>query len=296
MENRLKKIAEQIISQEKLSDCNELNYNAFSCKTKDDKSVVLKIGERVTSRETKKLQSVLQKLQKLDFKNIIIPEFISMSKKDDSEQYIITSFIEAESPPWSEDNGNSNWGGKNINLDYLPFVIRAIEDLENVEYTQLNLTNDREQVDIAIDTLNQLKDKQLITDDKVDEISRILNKGAKKYYKEQLMLSNGDFYPRNVLEGENNKTVIIDWDGARFTVREHTFMYFWCSMFGNTAFQNKLLNYFMERNDFDKDRFIFGLLMAALEDIRLWLKHKNCSQALVKYISYLESYKTIIKK
>ncbi|MAF80838.1 hypothetical protein CL628_02380 [bacterium] len=72
-------------------------------------------------------------------------------------------------------------------------------------------------------------------------------------------------------------------------------MYFWCSMFGNSEFQHKLLEYYRRSLTFDENRFQFGLFMAALEDLRLWLKHEHCSEALAHYISYLNNYQRIIE-
>lgn len=296
MDMDFKKQLSVIADHEELTGCEGLDYNAVVCLSRTNQKVVLKTGDRISEEGIRKTEYMLRRLNKENFSNVLVPSFISRSHEGDLPKYIITTYIEAEQPAWSEHNGDPNLGGKNIELNYLAYVIKVIEDLELVDAKGIEVKDSKENVKQARELVEVLKRDELITTDTYQSITEILDIGVQKYYdNKNLVLSNGDFYPKNVLKGDNNKAVVIDWDGAVITPKEHMSMYFWCNMFGNEEFQNRLMSYYRGREDYDEERYLFGLILAALEDIQIWVKHEQCSEVLEKYLSYLECHRDIIK-
>lgn len=277
-----------------IEQIKKLSYNAYLCKQKDGRLVVLKAGDRVTFERNTRTKNILTFLESHPFKNALVPQFVGMSVREDENQYIITTFQEASEPQWSEFDGNEKLGGKLISLEYVDSVISAAEDLFACPVSEINfLTPGTNSLDSVSVFVKSLYERGVLKAEAFQEIEKIIESQKDEYFSKNTTISNGDFYPRNLLITDTKKPYLIDWDGAHLTTREQVLMYFWATMFGNLEFQGKILEYCQNRPDWNRERYVVGLLQSVCEDLSTWIDNPKCSEASKAYLNYLNNIQNI---
>ena len=289
----MRKQLQPIVSKHNLELIKSISYNAYLCK-QGDVQVVLKIGKNVTYERSKRTKYILDWLQNQTLKRIVVPAFVAMSDQDDKEQYIITSYQEATELPWSEFDDEPDWGGRDISLKHIEDVLIALADLEKLDSKTIDLHLDKEQFTKAQETLGHLQSKKLITEEVREKVTDFIDKQSGGYFDKNITVSNGDFYPKNLMITPNGRPYLIDWDGAQLNAKEQVMMYFWASMFGNPEFQKQLLDEYKKRDDWDQMRFQLGLILATTEDLGGWMHEPECSKATQKYCDYLKNFDSLV--
>lgn len=277
-----------ILKTHQLKLIKQISYNAWLCTTSKE-NVVVKTGKNVTHERNIRTKYILNFLESQKLNNISVPKFVAHSDKNEKHQYIITTYQEATELPWSEFDNGPHWAGSDISSKYIPHVLDALSGLENINTANINFTVNSNPFNFVIETIDEMQKNKLITSKTVSKIKKLIQSNANDYFNKNIILSNGDFYPRNLLITTEKKPYIIDWDGAHLTTFEQTAMYFWCSMTGNPKFQKKLLSHYKARLDWNRERYILGAVLAVTEDVSTWMNEPKCSKITQAYSNLLDS-------
>jgi hypothetical protein len=104
-----------------------------------------------------------------------------------------------------------------------------------------------------------------------------------------MMVSNGDFYPRNLIVQPDGRIVIIDWEtynpGSPFHTIDHpenVAAVFYAHMWGNLAWQAACRDALNARFGFPAASFAKGVLIAALELANMWLTDTDLQLAVTQ--------------
>ncbi len=287
MENLARKIAED----NGFELVRKLSCNAFLCK-KEALFVVLKLGDRVTFERNSKARLVLEHLKTHPFPSTLTPHFVALS--DEGEiAYMITSYVEAAEVPWSEFNGDDSLGGVQVSLKYVTNVTTALADLRSYDTAGVPLKIFPDSFEMVLTRVNYFVETNLVSREQCEKITEFIKKNGDNYFSAGIIISNGDFYPRNLLVTSEGQSCLIDWDGAHLAPKEQVAMYFWCSMFGNKGFQKELLNWCQKQHDWSKIRYTLGLFLAATEDLSGWAKNPKCTAAVTAYTGYLNNFEDL---
>ena len=309
---------EIFLKRHNLRKIKKIKDSVFLCE-KDSKKVILKININVPKSLIEKTYNSLNYINSLNIIKTNFPKYLYFSSED---RYVIMTYEDWVEPLWSEfDNDLDTWWGRRISIDYLKLIKQTLIDLKKID-TNIILESEKfdwhQKIDFALNKkhiddksyqeyiteipklskidslLCAIVSRWLIDNKKKTEIYNFIKNNFKSFYSKNLIVSNFDFYPRNLLEGDSWKIVMIDWDRAGIEIKERMLMFFWMHMFWNKLFQEQLISYYKQSSDYDVNRYRFWLILSLLENIDLWWETKRCTKAFDVMIDYLLNYKKII--
>lgn len=296
----------KIIKKYNLKIIKYITNNTLIC-VMDSTKVILKT--KIEPNNNTMVKNYLDHLNSINLENISFPKYIYISEK---ENYIIMSHNSGNELTWSEfDHESDTLGGRALSIDDSKLVIKLMKELESIDTSPLEkiceTSKNKEHKDpfkwyleeipslSSIETLlNKMVKRSLINKAFKEEIYSFLKRNFKSFFTKNLIVSNFDFYPRNILK-TNNDITIIDWDRAGLETKERMYMTFWVHMFGNTKFQKDLMSFYIEDENYNVDRYRMGLILILLELIEIWWSTKRCNMAFDVCVDYLVRYKEIIK-
>lgn len=104
-----------------------------------------------------------------------------------------------------------------------------------------------------------------------EKATKLWKKGRKM---QKMIISNGDFNPRNLIRLSNGKLILIDWDGIAFPL-EHHLTYPWLLNWENPAWQRKYATEFEKRLPVRPQNIRLHLMDIALRRAVDEKRHKN---------------------
>jgi aminoglycoside phosphotransferase (APT) family kinase protein len=104
-----------------------------------------------------------------------------------------------------------------------------------------------------------------------------------------MIVNNGDFYPRNLMDRPDGRIVIVDWEtwnpGSPFHTIDHpenVAAVFYVHMWGNPAWQAAYRAILSARFAFSPASFAKGVVIAALELASMWLNGTDLHLAAIQ--------------
>ncbi len=235
--------------------------------------------------------------QNLPFKVLQFPELedtVEVNSEQDGQRtkriLIFTKHITGT-------NFNNTWdeistigsGGRGIQSEFANKVVDLVEDLSLVKYSSLA------EFDLSTFDFEKWKSKNLpfiseilikrglITQDYIDKASSILS-STSLFVSSRMIITNGDFYPRNLIERPNGKIVVIDWEGRKdydidglvdqrnafFNYIENHVAFFLIHMWGNDSFQRNLMKNATQRFGLIAENMQAAILIKSLEQSVIW--------------------------
>jgi hypothetical protein len=243
--------------------------------------------------------------QKLPFRVLQLPKLVTIVRKSFDQDgslkqqgFIITKYVDGSrfNDRWDEINTLS-CGGKGIKLDIATRVVALVTDLSLIDTSLLNM--------FALSTfdfskwkkqnlpfLSEILTKRKLIDQKyINKVLSILSSRG-LFENSQMLLTNGDFYPRNLIELPNGKITIVDWEGRqdydfvdqkenlvqRVVDQRTTFVnfvenhiaFFCIHMWGNPDFQRKFIQGASRIFDFTAENLQAAILIKSLEQALIW--------------------------
>ncbi len=235
--------------------------------------------------------------QNIPFKVLQLPELIdSVTRKSindgtkEEQNYLVLKHINGEkfNDTWDEIS-TIGYGGKGMDPEFAYKVIDLVEDLSLIEPSML-AKFDLRTFDFDgwknqnLPFLSEILTKRgIISQDLVDQASLILSFST-LFSNSKLILTNGDFYPRNLIEMPDGKVAIIDWEGrvdynlgtlvdqrnAFVNYIENHVAFFLIHMWGNPSFQKNLIREAAQRFSLTAKNLQAAILIKSLEQSLIW--------------------------
>ena len=239
-------------------------------------------GERFFIKKSSNVEKIVYtnvlpaiKKQKLRFQVLQLPELVTIVGKNfdqtglsEQQDFIITKYINGFrfNDRWDE-TSTLGYGGRGIDSNFATKTVDLVTDLSLIDTSLLNMlalpTFDfsnwkKQNLPFLSDILIKRK---IINPEHIDKILLILSSNS-LFENSRIILTNGDFYPRNFIELPNGKVAIVDWEGRqdytfvdknvdsgqKVVDQRNTFInfienhlaFFYIHMWGNTDLQKKL--------------------------------------------------------
>lgn len=243
--------------------------------------------------------------QKLPFRVLQLPELVTIIRKSfdqngsiKQQDFIITKYVDGImfNDRWDEVS-TSGYGGKGIRLDFATRVVDLVTDLSLINTSLLDMftpsTFDfskwkKQNLPFLSEILIKRK---LIDQGYINKALSILSSNG-LFENSQMILTNGDFYPRNFIELPNGKITIVDWEGRQdydFVDQEENLVqrvvdqrnafvnfvenhiaFFCIHMWGNPDFQRKFIHGVSRIFDFTAENLQAAILIKSLEQALIW--------------------------
>ncbi len=243
--------------------------------------------------------------QNLPFRVLQLPELVTILRKSYDQEgtakqpdFIFMKHIDGSkfNNRWDEVS-SLGYGGRGVETDFATKVIDLIVDLSLIDTSSEDLFGlstfdfDRWKKQNFPFLAEILLKRKLINQKHIDKASSILSSsslfdGSKK------ILTNGDFYPRNLIELPNGKIAIVDWEGRQdydfedkkggLTQRvmdqrnsfinfvENHVAFFYIHMWGNPDFQRKFIRDASQKFGFTTENLQAAILIKSLEQALIW--------------------------
>lgn len=223
-------------------------------------------------------------LQKLSFVTLQLPEFRSIASGN--RNYIFINYYKGNNynSAWNEIS-SVGYGGRGVVPDFASRVVGLVKDFSMVHpkfLASYNLSTFN--FDAWLHDNLPLISEALIRRDivNVDHIKRVreLLSDPDLFRDSSIVLTNGDFYPRNLIDYPGNKVLVIDWEGRKdyvgdqrnvfFNYIENHIAFFFVHMWGNYAFQRRLLRESAETFGLRSRDVQAAVVIKSLEQSLIW--------------------------
>jgi len=258
------------------------------------------IGERLLMKhsnntEEAMLANVLPAVDKQNFPFRVLhfPKLVATVR-----DVILTKHIEGLSfnDTWDEAS-TFGYGGRGIELDFATRVVDLMADLSLIDTSLLDMfglsTFDfdgwkKQNLPFLSEILIKRK---LVDQAHINNTLAILSDGD-IFRSSRMILTNGDFYPRNLIELPDGKIAIVDWEGrqdygfmdqekgseqrvmdqrnAFVNFVENHVAFFYIHMWGNPDFQRKFVSSASQRFGLTAENLQAAILIKSLEQALIW--------------------------
>ena len=144
----------------------------------------------------------------------------------------------------------------------------------------------------ALSITAALSDAGDLSEDECAEINEVLS----AIQRSDLVVNNGDFYPRNLIRASDGRIVLIDWetwnDNSPFHVLDHPenvaavpFVHMW----GNPAWRERYVSELRRLLRFDEASVAKGIMLKALELARFWTVHRSGRALVAEQLALLRA-------
>lgn len=224
------------------------------------------------------------RLQKLPFSTLQLPEFRSIASGN--QNYIFINYYEGNNynSAWNEIS-SVGYGGRGIVPDFASRVVGVVKDFSMVDPKSLASFNlsmfnfDAWLQDNLPLIAEPLIRRDIVNDDHIKSVRKLLS-DQDLFSHSRVVLTNGDFYPRNFIDYPGNKVVVIDWEGRKdyvgdqrnvfFNYIENHIAFFFAHMWGNYAFQRRLLREAAETFSLRARDVQAAVIIKSLEQSLIW--------------------------
>lgn len=243
--------------------------------------------------------------QNLPFRVLQLPEFVTVARKSFDQNgplkqpaFIFTKYIDGFkfNDRWDEVSA-LGYGGKGIKPDFATRIVDLVVDLLLIDTSLLDMFT-LSTFDFSrwkkqnLPFLMEILVKRKIIDQKhIDEALSILSSSG-LFENSQMIFTNGDFYPRNLIELPNGKIAIVDWESrqdydfvdqgedsiqrvadqrnAFVNFVENHIAFFYIHMWGNPDFQKKFIHDASQRFGLTAENLQAAILIKSLEQALIW--------------------------
>ncbi len=214
------------------------------------------------------------------FSLLVLPKAMEINT---GQSVVILPFYEGET---FNEKWNEKTGGILLGLDLsveIPEILRELSTiaigtvLDNKKLQNISrFTFNTEEYLPEFDSItNRIVSRGLLEKEESDKAREMII----KKFPSKLMISNGDFYPRNLIRLPDNKLVLIDWEtwntnSPAYIVdhAENIAAFCFVHMWNNPAWQKNYVNELRKRFDMNKEDFQRAILIKSLEMANFWLK------------------------
>lgn len=294
----------------------------------DDKLVCTdKTGNKYVLKECRGVEDVVFaqvfpkiKSLNLSFNTLQLPKHKKIIKKIVGEEpnqqelkFILINFYEGKlyNKFWNEYYPES-LGGRGVEEDFATKSVELLKDFSLVDVQELS---EFDLLTFNIDTwkiqnlplMEQgLLQKKILSEKQVEKIRDIL-KSDGIFTQSNMILTNGDFYPRNFIELADGKIVVIDWEGridyeqpiksgensevfkgqrnALINYIENHVAFLFVHMWGNYTYRRSFLKKASHSFELSSSNLQAALIIKAMEQSYLWkdtqLSHLAVDQAQI---------------
>lgn len=240
------------------------------------------------------------KKMNLDFKVLVLPEKLEIANKDvmpkASNQFIFIKYYDGNkfNKIWDEKTP-VGYGGRGIDLGFSEKVIDLMKDFSSIDTKKLKKFKLPTFDFIKWKSHNlkyiskKLVSEKIITKDQVKRMTDILNQ-PDIFIKSRMILTNGDFYPRNFIELKKGRIVVLDWEGREdykikinnkkisgqrntlINYTENHVAFFFVHMWGNDRIQKEFLKNASAEFKLSTKNLQAALIIKSLEQSLLFLR------------------------
>lgn len=230
------------------------------------------------------------KSQDLVFETLQLPECHKIIEKKFNNKtlsYIFIKYYEGinYNLKWDE-SLPKGYGGRGVEQTMVDKSIEILKDFSKIDIRKLSQYNipifnyEKWVTDIFPTITQELIEANVLTSNQVKRIGKLLHQ-FDNFKNSQLIFTNGDFYPRNFVQLQDGKVVVLDWEvridqpfrNAPINYLENHLAFLYVHMWGNQKFQRELLK--VAHNTFDlSDRNLqVAIIIKSLEQAKLWLPY-----------------------
>src|SRR5258708_2151086 len=170
---------------------------------------------------------------------------------------------------WNESVQVPTFGGRGIPSIFATKIVDILEDFSKISLESF-LDYGLSRFDMKVWQLNKLPERMRnlvpdqITSQEIQKFQEILISRLTIRPKE--IITNGDFYPRNLIEMENGKIVVFDWESSDMrtsliNTTESHLAFMFIHMWGNRDFQRLLVKDGVQRLGLNLEELQLAILM-----------------------------------
>jgi len=273
----------EILAQEQLKPISFEPGGKVICEDEGGKKFFMK---RCSDTERGFYTSVFPeiRLRQLPFATLQLPEFRNIVSRNQS--FIFINYYEGNNynSAWNEIS-SLGYGGRGIVPDFASRVVSVVKDFSMVDPKSLASFN---LPMFSFDSWLQgnlpliseaLTRRDIVNDGHIERARELLD-DSDLFSHSRIVLTNGDFYPRNLIDYPGNKVLVIDWEGRKdyvgdqrnvfFNYIENHIAFFFAHMWGNYAFQRRLLRDAAEKFNIRPRDMQAAVLIKSLEQCLIW--------------------------
>lgn len=278
-----------ILNREKLNLIEpKIGRNYAVCQDSKGSKLFFKLCSNTEMKVITKLFPLIRKLG-LQFEILELPDF-TKTIQSNHLNFIIYPYFDGKrfNDEWSETKPTSG-GGRGLDPNMANKVIDLMADLSLVDvsmFGNFDLPTFR-----FMDWKNQnlpfiseiLIERNIVSQDQISKAKSILA-SRHLFENSKPIITNGDFYPRNLIEKSDGKLIIIDWESkqdyaeqdrtdmrtALVNYLENHIAFFFIHMWGNYRFQKSLISGSVKRFNLCAENLQAGILVKSLEQALIW--------------------------
>lgn len=253
--------------------------------------------KRCSETERKIYTSILPIIreQNLPFSILELPEFrsivpannrIETSTSEKAQNYIFIKYYNGKKFNNSWDEISSvGYGGRGIVPTFSKKILNLIDDfalinIQSLLFSDLSTFKFTDWKNINLPFITEVLSKRnIVNKDQISKALKVL--GASDIFSDsRMVLTNGDFYPRNLIELFSGKIVVIDWEGRKdylgdqrnvlINYIENHLAFFFIHMWGNYSFQRGLVREASQKFDIRAENMQAAILMKSFEQCLIW--------------------------
>lgn len=233
--------------------------------------------------------------QNLQFSTLELPEFRNIVSRniqaenresEKTEDFIFMKHYDGKqfNNAWDEIS-SIGYGGRGIMPDFSKKIVNLISDFNLINTKSLaasNLStfklNDWRDINLPF-IAEVLTKRGIVNQDQINSALKILNVPG-LFTSSRMVLTNGDFYPRNLIELPEGKIVVVDWEGRKdyagdqrnvfVNYIENHVAFFFIHMWGNYSFQRCLIKEASQKFSIRAEDLQAAVLMKSFEQCLIW--------------------------
>ena len=253
-----------------------LKPQILKCKNSSKEQFILKFVEKPELIAYKDILPLLISKYQSQFKRLILPQLL----ETDHQTWVLTPFYDGKdyNDLWNEREAGKIGGiGLNLELskemaevlaDFSKLDINSILKIESVRTIEKFSFNFTDWFAFFSNRAAEMVNLNLMTDKQIVKAKAILGSG---FSQESLVLTNGDYYPRNLIN-TGEKIVLVDWQGWEADFRtnfvdqlENHIAYAYCHMWFNFAWQNNFIKELSKLFKINRNELQKGLLIKSFD-------------------------------
>lgn len=288
----------KILNVKKLTLESVIEGDKFVCTDEKGQRYVLKENRGVEDVFYEKIFPLIERMN-LNFGTLQLPESLDIVHESDASGQVIRKFIiirhydgKSFNSVWNEVSGEG-YGGRSIEPQFANKIVGVLDDFSKIDTDKLKpfdlLTFNFDvwkNVNFSTHLGPTFISKGIITQSQFDKFLSFVSQ-QDIFKNSKMILTNGDFYPRNFIELDSGKVVIIDWEGRvdvqidantpqgsqKFPGQRNALLnylgnhlaFIFVHMYGNKKFQKILIKNAFDKFNLDKRDFQVGVIIKALE-------------------------------
>ena len=289
-------ISETLIEKGLRLTTHNIEVGKVICENTDGELFLVKYTSNTEEIMLAKVLPAIEK-QDLPFQVLQFPKLAFVVRKNDKDLIFIKQIEGSNFNDKWDEASNFGYGGKGIKPDFTARVVDLLVDLSliNTSFLEtfglLTFDFDRWKKQNLPFLTEILVKRKLIDQEYIDRAVDILSRDD-IFKNSRMILTNGDFYPRNLIELPSGKIALVDWEGrqdyafldqeesskqevidqrnAFVNFVENHIAFFYIHMWGNPDFQKKFIHSASQRFNLTEEKLQAAILIKSLEQALIW--------------------------